>query len=326
MGIKARHGDQTLLPEKKGGAWFLPAGLSPADIERSLPALSYQLNAEVEMEVRGKAVFLCLFPPLPPNVPYELINLKSYNLGLVLGKSNRSDALVHDLNDSSPYIIIAGGVGMGKSNSLNVMLSQIEANYCREQVEWHLVDLKLGVEFGPWADSPLCASTCFEAKRLPDMLSDLSREVRRRMKLFKRLGVYKIDDYNKLDVAQLPYLLLVVDEYAEISREKEVEGQMQSLLQIGRAGGLRVIISTQRPTGDNISTSIKGLIPARLCFSVADQVNSRVVLDAGGAEQLGGHPGRGILLSGARYTKVQVQKFAGRAGNPSGLLRRPSGS
>ena len=227
----------------------------------------------------------------------------------MLGRANDKDCLIIDLNDSCPYILVAGGVGMGKSNWINLILNQITVNYSPEQVQYFLIDLKLGVELGPWSDDDMCQGTCWDptTDQLAAMLSYLNREVRRRMKLFKRMGVYKIDEYNKLDdVERLPYLLLIVDEYAEIGRDKEIEAKLQSLLAIGRASGLRVCISTQRPTHDLISTSIKGLIPTRLCFSVADHTNSQVVLDQGGAEDLGGIPGRALLLHGARVRQVQV--------------------
>jgi len=300
---------ECLLPVKKKGAWFLPAGLSPRDIEKTIPALAYQLNAHIEMETRGKAVLLHVHPgQLPRKVPYTLQDLSRCKLGLVMGHTWTEACLTFDLNDSNPYILTAGGVGMGKSNWLNLVLRQINDNYTPDQVQYFLIDLKLGVELGQWADSPMCAGTCWDPStdQLPAMLGYLTREVRRRMKLFKKHGVYKVDEYNRLDVKQLPYLLLVVDEYAELNRDKDAEDKLQSLLQIGRAAGLRVIMSTQRPTHDNINTSIKGLIPTRLCFSVADRVNSDVVLDQSGAEDLGGIPGRALLLSGARLREVQV--------------------
>ncbi|MEN6349357.1 MAG: FtsK/SpoIIIE domain-containing protein [Syntrophomonas sp.] len=306
LGVQTKEG---LLPQKKKGAWFLPAGLSPKDIEQSLPALSYQLNSQVEMEVKGKAVLLHLYPPLPDRVPYELQDLSGYRLGLVLGRTHKQECLVLDLNDSSPYVLAAGGVGMGKSNLLNLILAQVNVNYTEKHLQYYLVDLKLGVELGRWADSPLCGGTCWDpnSDQLEAQLNYLSREIRRRMKIFKKLGLYKVDDYNQLpDVDRLPYLLLVVDEYAELRRDPDAEEKLQHLLQIGRAAGLRCILSTQRPTHDNISTSIKGLIPTRIAFSVADHTNSAVILDQGGAEQLGGIPGRALLLHGASIRQLQV--------------------
>lgn len=306
-GVKNKDG---MLPEKKKGVWFLPAGLSPADIERSLPAVEYQINHKIEMEVRGKAVVLNLYPPLPKNVPYKGQDLTKYRLGLVLGKTLKSECLVLDLNDSSPYVLMSGGVGMGKSNSLNVILSQLNDNYQPSSLQYYLVDLKLGVELGPWADSPLCGGHAWDkGKELTGVLGYLKREVKRRMKQFRAAGVYKIDEWNKLpDKEALPYLLLVIDEYAELGRDKGTEADIQHLLQIGRASGLRAIISTQRPTHDLISTSIKGLIPTRICFSVADGTNSEVVLDQRGAEKLGGVPGRALLLHGASLCELQAMK------------------
>jgi len=297
-----------LLPQKKKGVWFLPAGLSPADIQRSLPALEYQINHKIEMEVRGKAVILHLYPPLTNKIPYIEQDISDYKLGLVLGKTHKKDCLVLDLNDSSPYLLVAGGVGMGKSNLLNLVLAQINANYSPDRLQYYLLDLKLGVELGLWEDSPLCGGCAWESGQdLDAVIGFLRREVKRRMKKFKSAGVYKVDDYNKLpDIEPLPYLLLIIDEYAELGRDKQVEAHLQHLLQIGRASGLRAIISTQRPTHDLISTSIKGLIPSRICFSVADGVNSDVVLDQRGAEDLGGIQGRTLMLHGAEIQEIQI--------------------
>lgn len=306
-GVKNKDG---LLPQKKDGVWFLPAGLSPENIEKSLPAVEYQINRKIDMEVRGKAVILNLYPPLPKKVSYKEQDISGYKLGAVLGKTHKKECLVLDLNDSSPYLLVAGGVGMGKSNLLNLVLAHLNANYTPDKMLYYLIDLKLGVELGPWSDSALCGGGVWDkGKKLNDLLGYLKREIKRRMRQFRAQGVYKIDEWNKLPGQEsLPYLLLIIDEYAELGRDKEIESNIQHLLQIGRASGFRAIISTQRPTHDLISTSVKGLIPTRICFSVADGTNSEVVLDQRGAEKLKGVPGRALFLHGASVQELQIMK------------------
>lgn len=303
-----------LLPQKKNGAWFLPAGISPKDISKSIPALSYQLNADVEMEVRGKAVYLRIFPgSLPNSVTYELQDLSKYNLGLTIGKTRKKDCYVFDMDDTHPYLIVAGAPGQGKSNFIAQSLKQISANYEPEHVQWFLVDLKLGVElkrFSKGEYEPYCGGYCWESKgdKLSKLLNYLLREIRRRMKLFETAGVLKIDEYNALPgVEPLPYLLLGIDEYAELKRNKEAEEKIQSIAQMGRAAGIRILLCLQRPSSTNLSTDIRGLIVDRLTFRLPDRVNSEIVLDVAGAEELP-CPGRCLLLHGADLLQAQVMR------------------
>jgi S-DNA-T family DNA segregation ATPase FtsK/SpoIIIE len=303
-----------LLPEKKNGAWFLPAGLSQKDIEKSVPALSYQLNADVELEWRGKALYLRIFPgSLPTSLLYETQDLSKYKLGLTIGKTRKKDCYVFDMNDTHPYLIVAGAPGQGKSNFLAQALRQISENYSPEQVQWYLVDLKLGVELKRFSRNeyePYCGGYAWDTRgnHLEAMLGSLSREIRRRMITFDEAGVLKIDEYNALpDTEKLPYLLLVIDEYAELRRQKEAEEKLQSLLQIGRAAGLRCLLSTQRPSATNLSTDIRGLIADRLTFRLPDRTNSEIVLDLPGAEELP-CPGRCLLLHGAHLLEAQVMR------------------
>ncbi len=303
LGISNKDG---LLPEKKNGAWFLPAGLCPKDIQKSISALSYQLNADIEMEVRGKGVYLRVYPgSLPSILPYEPQDLSDYKLGLTIGKTRKQDCYIFDMNDTHPYLIVAGAPGQGKSNFLAQALRQIEDNYTPTRIMWHLIDLKLGVELSPFEGSPFTAGTCWQGSKLPKLLSGIQKEIKARMTLFKAAGVLKIDEYNALDTEPLPYLLIVIDEYAELRREKTAEEKMQSILQIGRAAGIRCLLSTQRPSSTNLSTDIRGLIADRLSFRLPDRVNSEIVLDIPGAEELPCR-GRCLLLHGAELITAQT--------------------
>jgi S-DNA-T family DNA segregation ATPase FtsK/SpoIIIE len=108
------------------------------------------------------------------------------------------------------------------------------------------------------------------------------------------------------------YIFLVVDEFAELSNAKDGD-EMQILLKrtlnLGRAAGLRCVIFTQRPTVDNITGSIKALFPDRIALRCATKLESKIIIDVKGAEQLEDIPGRAILLSGAKFQKVQVMHY-----------------
>lgn len=312
LGIQNKDG---LLPMQKKGVWYLPAGLSPKDIQKAIPALSYQLNADIEMEVKGKAILLNIYPgTLPTNIPYQHQDTRKYKLGLPIGRTRKKDCYIFDLNDAHPYLIVAGAPGQGKSNALNVFLRSIAENYDPDYVKWHLVDLKYGAELGRFSEGEYeayCGGTCWDPKKdqqLITMLSALQREIKRRMTTFRQAGVVKIDEYNSLpDVERLPYRLIVIDEYAELKRNGEAEEKLQSVIQTGRAAGIRAILCTQRPSATNLSTDIRGLIADRLCFRVPDRTNSEIVLDLPGAEALP-CPGRCLLLHGADVVEAQTMR------------------
>lgn len=312
LGIQNRDG---LLPVRENGVWFLPAGLSPKDIQKAIPALSYQLNADIEMVVSGKAILFNIYPgTLPTNIPYQHQDTRKHKLGLPIGRTRKQNCYIFDLNDAHPYLIVAGAPGQGKSNALNVFLRSIAENYEPDYIQWHLVDLKYGAELGKFSESEYadyCGGTCWEPKkhqRLETMLSALQREIKRRMTAFRQAGVVKIDEYNALpDVERLPYRLIVIDEYAELRRNGEAEERLQSVIQTGRAAGIRCILCTQRPSATNLSTDIRGLIADRLCFRVPDRTNSEIVLDLPGAETLP-CPGRCLLLHGADVVEAQAMR------------------
>lgn len=266
------------------------------------------------MEVRGKAVLLHIFPgSLPSNLPYETQDLSKYRLGLAIGKTRKKDCYIFDMNDTHPYLIVAGAPGQGKSNFLAQALRQISENYSPQTVQWFLVDLKLGVElkrFSRGEYEPYCGGYAWDTRGndLDSMLGSLNREIRRRMILFDDAGVLRIDEYNALpDIEKLHYLLLVIDEYAELRRDKKAEEKLQSIAQTGRAAGIRILLSTQRPSATNLSTDIRGLIADRLTFRLPDRTNSEIVLDLPGAEELP-CPGRCLLLHGAHLLEAQVMR------------------
>ena len=316
-GIYTTEGKTKIFPVKKDGVWFLPYGLSLKDIEKTLPAIAYQLNAHIEMEVKGKAIIFNIFPGnLPTKIPYDTIDLSKYKLGLVIGQTRKEDCYVLDMDDSKPYIIVAGAVGMGKSNFINQALWQMTENYTPEQVKFYLIDLKLGVELDRWRKSPYTEKYCWEidskdkddpkSDKLVPLLRDIKKTIKERMKLFKDHGVLKIDEYNALPgITPLPYIVLIIDEYAELRRNKDAEEQVQSIAQIGRASGVKIIMCLQRPSATNLSTDIRGLITERLTFALPDRTNSEIVLDMAGAEKLS-NKGRCLLLTGSKLIEAQT--------------------
>lgn len=294
-------------------AYVLPDGLSPQAIEKIKPELEYALQGHVDIQTRGRKVLISVHKnQLPPKINYHPLPEAIENgLSIPIGYTFTGPLALNMASDSHCYMLVGGNPGTGKSNFLNQVIQSLISTYTPGQVKLILIDLKLGVEFSQYERQSHTWLTAYDPSHteLQFALEDLELEIRRRMKLFQLAGVRKIGQYHDLGY-ELPYLMLVIDEYAELHASgKEAEAKVKSLLQIGRAAGLRAILATQRPTTDNISGSVKALCTDRLCFQVAGELNSRVILDEPGAERLPDIPGRGIFLTGARFQEVQVMAF-----------------
>lgn len=247
---------------------------------------------------------------LPAKIPFNIPQAKK---GLIVPIGYTTGRRLQTLNmtsDSHCYMLVGGNPGTGKSNFLNQVIHSLACNYDRDQVRFILIDLKLGIEFSSFKNLPQTWLTAYDpdGPELYDTIKILQREIRKRMEIMRHAGVRKISEYRALG-QNMPYLFMVIDEYAEIKNDGKVEAMLKSLLQIGRTAGLRAILATQRPTTDNISGSVKALCTDRICFKVASQLNSRVVLDVQGAEELPNIPGRAIYLTGANFYTVQTMLY-----------------
>lgn len=294
-------------------SYLLPTGLSIKDIEKVKDKIEYALNGKVEIEQRGKIVDIIVYRgQIPQKINFKLPEKDGFKLGIPIGYTFENQFLMMDMSsDSHCYLLVGGNPGTGKSNFLNQAIKTIVSNYTPEEVILVLIDLKLGVEFTEWEDYPHVWARAYdpETGEIIGVVKKVSKEVRRRLNIFRDTRVRKISEYHAKGYS-MPYIFMVIDEYAEIKNDKDIERRIKSLLQIGRASGLRAILATQRPTSDNISGSVKALCTDRICFKVADALNSRVILDTDGAESLPDYPGRAIFLTGAKFYEVQVMKYS----------------
>jgi DNA segregation ATPase FtsK/SpoIIIE-like protein len=294
--------------------YYLPDGMTPKAIEKVLPELEYSLQAKVKMTVKGKAVILTISDSKLLDF-YPMVNHEfRQGLTIPIGYSHEGLVTLDFASDSHNFLLIGGNPGTGKSNFINGMINALTNNYTPDQVQLVLFDLKLGVELGEWENLPHVWHTVYDPmnRKLEHVLQEIEKKIRSRMKKFKAAGVRKITQYNALpDVESLPFILLVVDEFGELHDKAgdEQEKRIKSILQLGRAAGVKACLATQRPTVDNISGSIKALSTDRICFRVADELNSRVILDRPGGESLPDVPGRCIFLTGAEFLEVQTMLY-----------------
>ena len=297
-----------------------------------------QLSQEIAAALRAKSVRI--IAPIPGKstigieVPNErrrvvrlaeLISQKAYDkkfmaLPLFLGMDAEGTSVVEDLG-RMPHLLIAGTTGSGKSVCINTILASLLLTRSPHDVQLILIDPKM-VELQMFASVPhLMLPVVSDTRQATNVLLWAVEKMEGRYELFKNASVRNIKSYNALSERELrqrlgddwneertprhvPYIVIVIDEMADLMMQskKEAELSITRLAQKSRAVGIHVVVATQRPSTDVITGVLKGNLPTRIAFQVASKVDSRVILDAMGAEKL---LGQGDML----YTPPQSSQI-----------------
>jgi S-DNA-T family DNA segregation ATPase FtsK/SpoIIIE len=268
----------------------LALAAAPIRIEAPVPGRSV-----VGIEVPNSDVHLVALRGVMES---EVFQKSNGGLNIALGQDVSGQPAVADLT-RLPHLLIAGATGSGKSVCINAILACLLIQHTPEDLQLLLVDPKR-VELSNFGHIPhLVAPVVVDLERVVGVLQWATREMDRRYKLFAEAGARNIQAYNRQAIeaskAKLPYLLLVIDELADLmmAAPDEVERLICRLAQMARATGIHLVIATQRPSVDVVTGLIKANFPARISFAVTSQVDSRVILDTVGAERL---LGRGDML------------------------------
>lgn len=221
---------------------------------------------------------------------FQKLQIKS-GLALALGKGAGGEAVAGDLA-KMPHLLIAGATGSGKTVCLNAVVCCLLLNNSPSDVRFIMIDPKR-VELTTFNSIPhLATPVIVDSDKALEALRWLGREMNNRYQILASAGKRNIDGYNKNREGEdrMPYLVLVIDELADLMMTggDEVEQILCRLAQLARAVGIHLVVATQRPSVDVITGLIKANFPTRISFAVTSQVDSRTILDIGGAEKLMG--------------------------------------
>ena len=233
-------------------------------------------------------------------------------LAFGVGKDIAGNVIIGDIA-KMPHMIIAGATGSGKSVCTNSIIMSILYHASPEEVKLILIDPKI-VEFRVYDGIPhLLIPVVTDPKKAAGALNWAVQEMLKRYDVFAENGVRNLGEFNALckrnpELTKMPQILICIDELAELmmTASKEVEDAICRLAQLARAAGMHLIIATQRPTTNIITGLIKANIPSRIALSVKAQIDSRVILDTGGAETLLGN-GDMLYLPNGQPKPVRVQ-------------------
>lgn len=340
--VKVRPGPVVTLYELEpapGTKTSRVIGLSD-DIARSMSAVSVRSAV-----IRGRNVIGIELPNAKRETVYlrELLSSEAFEkntskLPMVLGKDIGGNPVIADLA-RMPHLLIAGTTGSGKSVGLNAMILSLLYRLTPEEGKLIMIDPKM-LELSVYDDIPhLLTPVVTEPKKAVVALKWTVREMERRYSNMAKLGVRNIEGYNKrvgeaaekgeeltrvvqtgfdnetgkpimeeqpLDLTPLPYIVVVVDEMADLMlvAGKDIEAAIQRLAQMARAAGIHLIMATQRPSVDVVTGTIKANFPTRISFQVTSKVDSRTILGEQGAEQLLGQGDMLYMAGGGRITRV----------------------
>ncbi|HOE56121.1 MAG TPA: DNA translocase FtsK, partial [Bacillota bacterium] len=278
-------------------------------------------KAAIGIEVPNKDISMVLLREV---LESEEFKKQKSKISFCLGKDVAGATIVADLS-KMPHLLIAGSTGSGKSVCINALIASILYKATPDEVKLLLIDPKV-VELSVYNKIPhLLVPVVTDPKKAAGALNWAVMEMTERYKKFAMNNVRDIYGYNKSDkegLEKLPQIVVVIDELADLMMVSpgEVEDSICRLAQMARAAGIHLVVATQRPSVDVITGLIKANIPSRISFAVSSHVDSRTIIDMGGAEKLLGkgdalfYPvgeAKPVRVQGAFVSEKEIERLVG---------------
>ncbi len=248
-------------------------------------------KAAVGIEVPNRKILSVGLRRLLSSAVFSRLNTP---LAFALGEDISGNTVAARLNDM-PHLLIAGSTGSGKSVCLNCIIMSLIYNSFPDELKLVFIDPKM-VELTVYNGIPhLMTPVVTDPKKASVVLKWMATEMEKRYQKFADMGVRDIQRYNQESQEKMPYIVIVIDELADLMMVApvEVEDSICRLAQMARAAGMHLIVATQRPSVDVVTGTIKANIPSRIAFAVSSNADSRTILDTSGAEKL---LGKGDML------------------------------
>jgi len=274
------------------------------DIARDMGLPSVRVLPIVEgtsmigIEIPHKEKFSVSYKNMVSSIPNDI------KLPIIMGEDTYGNKIYEDLTNM-PHLLVAGRTGSGKSVFINNLITTLLIKKSPDEVKLLLVDPKQ-VEFISYSGvSHLMEDIANDIEESKELLNKAVEEMERRFDLLMKAKVKKIYEYNKVNKTKLPYIVLVIDEFAELMmmgkpiEKEDVERKIVRLAQKARAVGIHMVLATQKPLVAVMTSLIKANMPARIAFTVNTYMDSKVILDDIGAENL---TGNGDMLFRSPYS------------------------
>lgn len=303
FGIQAKVSDISIGPRVVQYALSITVGTKVSKVKSLGKDLALALatpsgSVRIEAPIPGTSLIGIEIPNEEPQmvafgevVRSEIMDEFEGQLPLVFGRDVSGKIILKDMT-KMPHLLIAGATGSGKSVCVNAFLCGLLMTHSPDSLKLILVDPKM-VELPPYNGIPhLLTPVITDVEKVAYSLEWLTSEMQKRFRILNKAGVRNVEQYNeKMGYPALPYIILVVDEMADVmlSSGVDVESKIVRLAQMARATGIHLLLATQRPSVDVLTGLIKANVPARIGMNVATTVDSRVILDMSGAENLLGN-------------------------------------
>lgn len=291
MGIKSKliNNDKMIYPNLKRMdidyeketiqfVFVLPYGLDPEVIKKKQYCFEQVFGKQFELKAKSAKLFLLTIytKPFTQKVIYDYqtysLLIKDMKMPVICGMNLKGETVIYDMvEENKANILVGGNPGSGKSSQIRSILTTLILHHNPTKLHLHLADLK-GGEFHLFRDIPHVKGVYKDAHSFKVAMFELKKELARRGELLDYYGQVHIDNLP----FELPYILVCIDEFAELAEESEVQELVRRYSSLGRALGCFLINSTQRPSADLLKTSIRSNMNVRMGFQVADKVNARI--------------------------------------------------